>query len=420
MLETARDAQASVHALFIEPSWRPVLHTIRLDSLTLGVGQDAMLVRLYDAIEETVTHLLRLVEVSEGQGWACRHDYPFGKQAYGLVPTGRLPSKSLAMSGWQVTKGILQAGQPTVWSEPHPAIYELQPPPHSEVCATHDKAWNQVGAGRWEHLPFLPHLRTLSSLIKQASHPLLFSCLVSSRQYSVVFIDHGTHHKRAREAARLLPLTQLMVLHDTESHEYRWHLLGEDWPAVVGSQFGVQSITTPLGILPWATMLQGGAPGAEEAFTRALEIYKPFVEESPGDDANTTLKVREAMASVGQHMANNGVPDSSDSEEGYGSHLPLLLSATLATDGHVLELGCGYYSTVPLHHLLEAELQVGGKARRLVTAETSMSWLNKFAYLKADWHQLLPVHVYDDGEHCSWSPLQEIQSEPSKHLSAEL
>lgn len=56
----------------------------------------------------------------------------------------------------------------------------------------------------------------------------------------------------------------------------------------------------------------------------------------------------------------------------WGSHMPLLLLALGATDGPVLEIGVGHFSTPHLHYLC------AGMNRRLVSVEQAKDWHDEF------------------------------------------
>jgi hypothetical protein len=61
-------------------------------------------------------------------------------------------------------------------------------------------------------------------------------------------------------------------------------------------------------------------------------------------------------------------------ENGYGSHKLALLAASVLTDGGpVIEMGCGYHSTVLLHEIL-----VKQQKRYLLSTDTDQEWLSKF------------------------------------------
>jgi hypothetical protein len=63
-------------------------------------------------------------------------------------------------------------------------------------------------------------------------------------------------------------------------------------------------------------------------------------------------------------------------EDGYGSHKLALLAASILTAEHggpVMEMGCGYHSTVLLHQIIVIE-----QKRYLLSTDTDREWLSKF------------------------------------------
>ena len=74
----------------------------------------------------------------------------------------------------------------------------------------------------------------------------------------------------------------------------------------------------------------------------------------------------------------------------YATHMVPLITAVSNTDGPILEMGCGDYST-PLLHAICAASQ-----RPLLTAETDASWMNLFLDLKRSWHQFQHVSDFYD------------------------
>jgi hypothetical protein len=93
----------------------------------------------------------------------------------------------------------------------------------------------------------------------------------------------------------------------------------------------------------------------------------------------------------------------------YGTHMAPLLTAITHTQGPILEMGAGDYST-PLIHAVCSK-----NHRRIVTVETDHNWLTQFLDLKTTWHTLvyLPVYHQDGtlrdahlwntvGEGCHW------------------
>lgn len=72
----------------------------------------------------------------------------------------------------------------------------------------------------------------------------------------------------------------------------------------------------------------------------------------------------------------------------YATHLPLLTAAVAHTDGPVLELGCGAFST-PLLHALCSD------GRPLVSYEADRPWYDQFKSFHRGAHQVLPVDDWD-------------------------
>jgi len=65
----------------------------------------------------------------------------------------------------------------------------------------------------------------------------------------------------------------------------------------------------------------------------------------------------------------------------YATHLPLLAACVARTDGPVLELGCGLYSTLVLHALC--------LNRPLLSLESDPEWHSRFSYLDAGTHRVM-------------------------------
>ena len=80
----------------------------------------------------------------------------------------------------------------------------------------------------------------------------------------------------------------------------------------------------------------------------------------------------------------------------WGSHIRLLSSAAIATQGDILEMGTGDFSTPMLHDIVANS----SSPRMLVSSDTDLSWLFKFVSKRTEYHQLVGVPVYDDGGHC--------------------
>lgn len=71
-----------------------------------------------------------------------------------------------------------------------------------------------------------------------------------------------------------------------------------------------------------------------------------------------------------------------------GSHLPILSRLITLTEGPVLELGCGHYSTPFLHWACFPD-------RPLVTMESDKSWYDFLREFEKPWHQIVWVEDWD-------------------------
>ena len=74
----------------------------------------------------------------------------------------------------------------------------------------------------------------------------------------------------------------------------------------------------------------------------------------------------------------------------YGSHLPALLRAVLHTEGPVLELGAGVFSTPVLHALCEIH------GRPLTTIDNTQFWRDWAKRYESDGHKVIYCASWDD------------------------
>ncbi len=65
----------------------------------------------------------------------------------------------------------------------------------------------------------------------------------------------------------------------------------------------------------------------------------------------------------------------------WGSHLSILTACVVETNGPVLELGIGHYSTPVLHYLC--------KRRLLVSVDNSSKWMDDFRKFETERHKIL-------------------------------
>ena len=74
--------------------------------------------------------------------------------------------------------------------------------------------------------------------------------------------------------------------------------------------------------------------------------------------------------------------------EPYATHVPALIVAVVNTNGPILEMGCGHYST-PILHAICSESK-----RYLLSVESNEKWLARFLYLQTPWHAFQYIPVY--------------------------
>lgn len=82
----------------------------------------------------------------------------------------------------------------------------------------------------------------------------------------------------------------------------------------------------------------------------------------------------------------------------WGSHIPILATAAAISEGPILELGMGHYSTHLLHQLC------GVTNRRLVSVDTKPEWFKTFEHYIRYWHEL---YLLDENNWDSFKQLEE-------------
>lgn len=89
-----------------------------------------------------------------------------------------------------------------------------------------------------------------------------------------------------------------------------------------------------------------------------------------------------------------------------GSFLPVLMKLIATTHGSILELGCGLYSTNPLHWACVPT------KRRLVTVESNPEYFDFLKRYKSDFHQ---IHCcdYDDVDYSEPWSIAFVDNSPS-------
>jgi hypothetical protein len=75
----------------------------------------------------------------------------------------------------------------------------------------------------------------------------------------------------------------------------------------------------------------------------------------------------------------------------YATHQPVLLAAVQATEGAIVEFGCGHGSTPLLHRLAVLD------RRRLITLDTNEQWLARFrSQFESPWHEFHAVSQWGE------------------------
>lgn len=93
------------------------------------------------------------------------------------------------------------------------------------------------------------------------------------------------------------------------------------------------------------------------------------------------------------------------------THIFTLIAAVINTDGAVLEMGCGDWSTPLLHILCSV------KKRYLLSTETNKKWMETFTYLATPWHEFKYLPVYQDDEDLNPDPKLWDQIGANQHWS---
>ncbi len=90
-----------------------------------------------------------------------------------------------------------------------------------------------------------------------------------------------------------------------------------------------------------------------------------------------------------------------------GSHLPVLMKAVQETNGPILELGCGLYSTNPLHWACWVP------KRKLVTYENNPRYYEFLKTYETDFHEVYCIDAWDDIDLSVFWSVAFIDHEPS-------
>lgn len=90
-------------------------------------------------------------------------------------------------------------------------------------------------------------------------------------------------------------------------------------------------------------------------------------------------------------LATNTVKSAREMKgDNFGTHMSCLLTAVMNTDGPIIEVGSGDFSTPLLHALCRKD------KRLLYSLESDKDWLNNFTDLTTDWHKLIYIPKWID------------------------
>lgn len=86
----------------------------------------------------------------------------------------------------------------------------------------------------------------------------------------------------------------------------------------------------------------------------------------------------------------------------WGTHQTPLITTVMYTDGPILELGCGDFSTPLLHAICSVN------QRMLVSTDSDKKWLRLFLDLERPWHKFIYVPVFENPKNPQLNKWDEI------------
>ena len=216
----------------------------------------------------------------------------------------------------------------------------------------------------------------------------LQDCVGAGRDWAMVFVDHMPMTRRGLDIMRLLPRSQLVVVHDTQD-------LSANFP----SDF-LTSLNMWAG-RPCMTQIQMPSSGP-------VLVYTILIQGDLDTEGKVFSRAKQIVEGVGREIEliyESVNPDN----ESYGTHVKLLVAALLATTGDIIELGTGVYSTDLIHQIVEQQNNLASHnectkptpSRYIVSADASASWLTRSRHLSNNFHQLLLVPAYSNGMGCT-------------------
>lgn len=174
----------------------------------------------------------------------------------------------------------------------------------------------------------------------------IWGCIGDSHAWDLVFIDHSPMERRTVDTARLLRTSRLVVIHDTENYQIKNHMnLPQDFIDTLGKRWNGRNCFTDISDLTTVIV---------NSFLVEKQIWTTVIQGDLDTDGETFNSVVTAFRTMFKDV-NGAYRHYNKENKDYGTHLRLTLTAALLTQGDILELGTGQFSTEILHRVLEEE-----------------------------------------------------------------
>ncbi len=171
--------------------------------------------------------------------------------------------------------------------------------------------------------------------------------------WSIVFIDHEEGDRRVEEIKRLRSNTDIFVVHDTNQYKDCNSLLETFKYSLTYKRYQYETTIA----------------------SDTIDVTKFF----PTDTENAYPMIQDRLLAFKSPGSATG-----------GTHQAPLITVVMNTNGPILELGCGDFST-PILHAICAVNQ-----RTLLSAETDNKWLRFFLDLEAPWHKFVYIPIFEN------------------------
>lgn len=240
---------------------------------------------------------------------------------------------------------------------------------------------------RWRHLVFPKEKITNGASCHTNAD--IWGCIGESHPWDLVFIDHSPMERRTADTARLLRTSRLVVIHDTENYQIKNHMnLPQDFIDTMGRSWNGRNCFTDISDLTTVIV---------NSFLVEKQIWTSVIQGDLDTDGETFNSVVTAFQTIFKDV-NGAYRHYNKENKDYGTHLRLTLTAALLTQGDILELGTGHFSTQILHTVLEHQEtetenstanKSHGHRRKIVSVESDPKWFAKYAHLANSFHQLV-------------------------------